>query len=132
MIHLFRGLRSSTYWGISRTLWSRDSYGIPTGTNLYGNHPIYFDHRGDKGTHGVFLLSSSGLDVKINNTAAEGQYLEFNMMSGIIDLYFMDGPSPTEVAKQYSDVAGKAVMMPYWGLGYHQCRYGYRDFISSK
>jgi len=36
----------------TRTLWSRDSYGIPSGQNLYGNHPIYFDHRGSNGTHG--------------------------------------------------------------------------------
>lgn len=24
----------------TRTMWSRDAYGIPYGTNLYGNHPI--------------------------------------------------------------------------------------------
>lgn len=24
----------------TRTLWSRDAYTIPTGTNLYGNHPV--------------------------------------------------------------------------------------------
>jgi alpha-glucosidase len=114
----------------TRTLWSRDSYGIPSGTNLYGNHPVYFDHRGDKGTHGVFMLSSSGMDVKINNTAAEGQYLEFNLITGVFDMYFMDGPSPTEVAQQYSAVAGSAVMMPYWGFGFHQCRYGYRDYLA--
>ncbi|KAK3710118.1 hypothetical protein LTR37_010549 [Vermiconidia calcicola] len=112
----------------TRTLWSRDSYGIPAGTNLYGNHPVYFDHRGDQGTHGVFLLSSSGMDVKINNTEAEGQYLEYNLISGVIDLYFMAGPSPTGVAQQYSEVAGKPAMMPYWGFGFHQCRYGYRDY----
>ncbi|KAL5348842.1 hypothetical protein ACLOAV_006265 [Pseudogymnoascus australis] len=114
----------------TRTLWSRDAYGVPAGQNLYGNHPIYFDHRGDKGTHGVFMLSSAGMDVKINRTEVDGQYLEYNMVSGILDLYFMDGPSPTEVAQQYSEVAGKAAMMPYWGFGLHQCRYGYRDFYS--
>ena len=120
-------LNTSDY---TRTLWSRDSYGVPADTNLYGNHPVYFDHRGDKGTHGVFMLSSSGMDVKINNTATEGQYLEFNMMSGIFDLYFLDGPSPVEATKQYSEVVGKAAMMPYWGFGFHQCRYGYRDYIA--
>ncbi|PVH81316.1 glycoside hydrolase family 31 protein [Cadophora sp. DSE1049] len=114
----------------TRTLWSRDSYGVPSGQNLYGNHPIYFDHRGEKGTHGVFMLSSAGMDVKINRTEEDGQYLEYNMMSGIIDLYFLDGPSPNEVAQQYSEVTQKAAMMPYWGFGYHQCRYGYRDFYS--
>jgi alpha-glucosidase len=96
----------------TRTLWSRDAYGIPSGTNLYGNHPVYFDHRVDKGTHGVFLLSSSGMDIKINKTEADGQYLEYDTMGGIIDLYFMDGPSPIEVAQQYSSVVGKSTMMP--------------------
>ncbi|KAK5294736.1 hypothetical protein LTR16_001197 [Cryomyces antarcticus] len=114
----------------TRTLWSRDAYGIPAGTNLYGNHPIYFDHRGEKGSHGVFLLSSAGMDVKINRTETEGQYLEYDLLSGVLNLYFMDGPSPTEVAQQYSDVVGKAVMMPYWGFGLHQCRYGYRDYYA--
>lgn len=114
----------------TRTLWSRDSYGIPENSNLYGNHPIYFDNRGSKGTHGVFLLSSVGMDVKINNTRSDGQYLEYNLLGGVLDLYFLAGPNPIEVAQQYSEITGKAAMMPYWSFGLHQCRYGYRDFYS--
>ncbi|KAF2490057.1 hypothetical protein BU16DRAFT_169333 [Lophium mytilinum] len=109
----------------TRTLWSRDAYGTPNGTNLYGNHPVYFDHRGASGTHGVFLLNSNGMDIKINDT--KGQYLEYNTLGGVIDLYFLAGPNPKEVSMQYSEVVGRPVMMPYWGFGYHQCRYGYRD-----
>ena len=41
----------------------------------------------------------------------------------------MAGPNPIDAAQQYSEVAGKAAMMPYWGLGLHQCRYGYQDYI---
>ncbi|KAH0250735.1 Alpha/beta-glucosidase agdC, partial [Aureobasidium melanogenum] len=111
----------------TRTLWSRDAYSIPGGTNLYGNHPVYFDHRGADGTHGVFLLNSNGMDIKINSTAEAGQYLEYNTIGGIIDLYFLAGPSPTEVAKQYAEVVGLPAEMPYWGFGFHQCRYGYQD-----
>jgi len=115
----------------TRTLWSRDAYEIPSGTNLYGNHPIYFEHRSESNdTHGVFLLNSNGMDIKINNTAADGQYLEYNTLGGVIDLYVLAGPGPFDVAKQYSQVVGNAVMMPYWGFGFHQCRYGYRDYIN--
>jgi alpha-glucosidase len=92
---------------------------------LYGHHPIYFDHRGASGTHGVFLLSSSGMDIKIDNS--DGQYLEYNTLGGIVDLYFLAGPSPKDVSVQYAEVAGKPVMQPYWGFGFHQCKYGYRD-----
>ncbi|KAK8117999.1 glycoside hydrolase family 31 protein [Apiospora kogelbergensis] len=114
----------------TRTMWSRDAYGIPYGTNLYGNHPIYFDHRVGSGTHGVFLLSSSGMDIKINQTSDGKQYLEYNVVGGIIDLYFMAGPTPTKVSQQYAQIAGLPAMMPYWGLGMHQCRYGYRDYYA--
>ena len=109
----------------TRTLWSRDAYGIPEGTNLYGNHPVYVDHRGESGTHGVLLLNSNGMDIKINDTA--GQYLEYNTLGGVFDFYFLAGPSPVEVSQQVADVVGKPAMVSYWSFGYHQCRYGYRD-----
>lgn len=44
----------------TRTLWNRDAYATPPGTNLYGDHPVYYDHRGENGTHGVFFLNSNG------------------------------------------------------------------------
>jgi alpha-glucosidase len=65
------------------------------------------------------------MDIKIDNS--DGQFLEYNTIGGIIDLYFVAGPTPVEAAQQYSEVVGKAVMMPYWGFGFHQCRYGMRD-----
>ena len=108
----------------TRTLWSRDAYEIPPGTNLYGNHPIYFEHRSSE-THGVFLLNSNGMDIKINDTA--GQYLEYNTLGGIVDLYFLAGPSPIAVAQQYSQVINPPTMMAYWTFGFHQCRYGMQD-----
>ena len=86
---------------------------------------MYFDHRGENGTHGVFLASSQGMDIKINDT--DGQYLEYNALGGVVDLYFLAGPSPKEVAVQYSALSGRAAEMPYWGFGFHQCKYGYRD-----
>jgi alpha-glucosidase len=109
----------------TRTLWSRDSYGIPAGTNLYGNHPVYIDHRGKNGTHGVLFLNSNGMDIKINNT--DGQYLEYNTLGGVFDFYFFAGPQPAQVSRQISEVVGLPAMMSYWTFGFHQCRYGYRD-----
>ncbi|KAK0269426.1 hypothetical protein LTR91_020502 [Friedmanniomyces endolithicus] len=109
----------------TRTTWNRDAYLVPPGTNLYGDHPVYFDHRGSNGTHGVFLLNSNGQNLIIDDT--DGQYLEFNILGGVLDFYFLAGPSPVKVAQQYSEVVGKSAMMPYWGLGFHQCRYGMHD-----
>ncbi|KAE9375347.1 glycoside hydrolase family 31 protein [Stipitochalara longipes BDJ] len=109
-----------------RTLWSQDAYAIPNGANLYGNHPVYFEHR-TTGTHGVFFLNSNGMDIKINNTNGQDQYLEYNTLGGVLDFYFVAGPTPVAVAQQYAEVVGLPVMMPYWGFGFHNCRYGYQD-----
>ncbi|GLI81145.1 hypothetical protein PoHVEF18_009517 [Penicillium ochrochloron] len=111
----------------TRTLWSRDAYGIPENTNLYGNHPIYVDHRGGDGTHGVFFLNSNGMDIKIDQADDGRQYLEYNTIGGVLDFYFLAGPTPKEVAKQYSEVVGLPAMQAYWTFGYHNCRYGYQD-----
>lgn len=110
----------------TRTLWSQDAYAIPNGANLYGNHPVYLEHR-TTGTHGVFFLNSNGMDIKINNTDGNDQYLEYNTLGGVLDFYFMAGPNPVDVSKQYAEVVGLPVMMPYWGFGYQNCRYGYQD-----
>lgn len=109
-----------------RTLWSADSYSIPEGANLYGNHPVYFEHR-TGGTHGVSFLNSDGIDIKINNTADDGQYLEYNTLGGVLDFYFLSGPSPIDVSQQYAQLVGLPAMIPYFGFGFHQCRYGYQD-----
>ncbi|TFY71663.1 hypothetical protein EVG20_g1354 [Dentipellis fragilis] len=116
----------------TRTLWSRDAYGVPQGSNLYGNHPVYFEHR-STGTHAVFLLSSNGMDIKIrNNETQDGETtLEYNVIGGVLDFYFLAGsPSdPNEVAKQYAQVVGTPAEVPYWSFGLHQCRFGYQNYI---
>ncbi|KAI0046949.1 glycoside hydrolase family 31 protein [Auriscalpium vulgare] len=116
----------------TRTMWSRDAYGIPEGTNLYGNHPVYFEHRAT-GTHAVFLLSSNGMDVKLRNneTASGNTTLEYNVIGGVLDFYFLAGSEtdPTEVARQYAQVVGTPAEVPYWSFGLHQCRFGYQNYI---
>jgi alpha-glucosidase len=102
-----------------RTLWSRDAYGVPEGSNLYGNHPVYYEQR-EGGTHGVFFLNSNGMDIMINNTQESGQYLEYNTLGGVLDFYFVAGPSPIEVAQQYGDTVGLPAEQPYWSLGFRK------------
>ncbi|KAG5999370.1 hypothetical protein E4U54_001887 [Claviceps lovelessii] len=112
----------------TRTLWNADVPSIPHSANLYGSHPIYIEHR-SSGSHGVFLLNSNGMDVIIDRDEA-GQYLEYNTLGGIFDFYFLAGPTPVDVAKQYAQVAGLSVTVPYSALGFHQCRWGYRDVFN--
>lgn len=101
----------------TRTLWNRDAYSAPNGTNLYGSHPVYYDHRGESGTHGVLLLNSNGMDIKINKTDDGQQYLEYNTLGGVFDFYFFTAPTPKEASIEYAKVVGLPAMQSYWTLG---------------
>lgn len=106
-------LKSNDYL---RTLWNRDSGAIPAGENLYGSHPIYFEHRLD-GTHGVLLMSSNGMDIVIDSDEKDQQFLEYRVIGGVLDLYFFAGPTPQDVARQYGELISRPAMVPYWSLG---------------
>jgi alpha-glucosidase len=54
-------------------------------------------------------------------------YLEYNTIGGVFDIYFMAGLTPKEVSTQYAELIGYPTMIPYWGFGFHQCRYSYQD-----
>ncbi|KAF8713378.1 glycosyl hydrolase 31 family, partial [Rhizoctonia solani] len=110
----------------TRTLWNRDS-GVAVGTNLYGSHPVYYEHR-STGTHAVLLLNSNGMDVKLSQGS-----LEYNIIGGILDFYFIGGndgrTGPADISRGYAKLAGLPASVPYWSLGFHQCRYGYKNFV---
>lgn len=105
--------------GYTRTLWARDAGGVPYRSNLYGSHPVYFEHR-KTGTHGVFLANSNGMDIRLGKDT-DGHSLEYLIIGGVVDLYFMAGPSPTDVARQYAEIVGTSAMVPYWSLGVSFC-----------
>ena len=106
------------------TFWNRDA-GSPLDENIYGTHPFYIETRFDpSGTspsrsHGVFMLNSHGMDVLIRSGV-----VEYRILGGTLDLYFLSGPTPKAVVEQYSDVVGKPAKMPFWAFGYHMCRWG--------
>ncbi|KAH8695574.1 putative lysosomal alpha-glucosidase [Talaromyces proteolyticus] len=112
----------------TRTLWNRGAAFLPQHQSLYSSHPIYIEMR-DGQAHGVFLSNSNGMDIKINQTELEGQYLEYNIIGGVLDFYFLSGPEPADVARQYAGVVGTPVEQSYWTYGFHQCKYGYEDVM---
>lgn len=89
----------------TRTLWNTGQAFLPTHTNLYGSHPVYIEMR-DGQAHGVFLSNSDGMDINIDQSEADGQYLEYNLLGGVLDFYFLSGPAPADVARQYASVVG--------------------------
>lgn len=102
------------------TFWNRDTP-PEKDTNLYGSHPFYLALEKDGSAHGVFLLNSNAMDVLLQPAPA----LTWRTTGGILDFYVFLGPDPKAVIRQYQEVIGLPFMPPYWGLGFHICRWGY-------
>ncbi|XP_054838775.1 sucrase-isomaltase, intestinal [Eublepharis macularius] len=91
--------------------------------NMYGVHPFYMGLEKDGNAHGVLLLNSNGMEVKLQPTPA----LTYRTVGGILDFYMVLGPTPEQVVQEYTALIGRPVMPPYWGLGFQLCRYGYKS-----
>ncbi|XP_045462356.1 lysosomal alpha-glucosidase-like [Harmonia axyridis] len=109
------------------TLFNHDS--IPQfNKNLYGSHPFYLLLEETGHSHGVFLLNSNAMDILLQPAPA----ITYRSIGGILDFFFFLGPTPADVVRQYTDLIGRPFMPPYWGLGFHLCRFGYKTLEETK
>ncbi len=128
--HPLRLNTSSAYY----TFFAADNGGVPFLMNLYGSHPFYLEMRQksklvrffapfrfslflssfffhDSQTtlsqaHGVFLLNSNGMDVYLGPSS-----LTYRAIGGVLDFFFMLGPSPADVIDQYTELIGRPHMV---------------------
>ena len=59
--------------------------------------------------------------------AGSGVKTQWVAESGVLDLFLLLGPTPAEVSRQYARLTGTTAMPQHFSLGYHQCRWNYRD-----
>lgn len=118
-------------------------YEINERMSLYGAVPVLYAH-GKERTTGIFwhnaaetwvdILSSADNNVVeslVNFVSRSTKELQvdahFMSEAGVIDVFFMLGPKPLDVFKQYTALTGTAPLPQMFTLGYHQSRWNYND-----
>ncbi|XP_076833733.1 neutral alpha-glucosidase C [Brachyhypopomus gauderio] len=113
------------------------AYDIDSRLGLYGSVPLLLAHKSDT-TLGVFWLNASEtlVDLKYfseHQECGEGSRVTphtdvtWVSESGRIDCFVLLGPSPAQVFSQYAQLTGYQALPPMFSLGYHQCRWSYKD-----
>nr|XP_055056776.1 neutral alpha-glucosidase AB isoform X1 [Misgurnus anguillicaudatus] len=111
---------------------------------LYGSVPVLISHSIER-TMALFWLNAAETWVDISSSSS-GQMMFGKMLdfvqgpsegpqtdirwiseSGIIDVFIMLGPKPTDVFTQYASLTGTQSFPPLSTLAYHQCRWNYND-----
>ncbi len=77
------------------------------GLNSQGSYLIFYENY-----HDTFLMFSD----QLSRLTFEG---------GMLQYYFISGP-PAQALEKFTELTGRTPLPPLWGLGYHQCRWGYR------
>ncbi|XP_017888200.1 neutral alpha-glucosidase AB isoform X2 [Ceratina calcarata] len=109
---------------------------------LYGAIPVLYAH-GKERTTGIFwhnaaetwvdILSSADNNVVesivnfVSGSKKPQVDAHFMSESGVMDVFFMLGPKPLDVFKQYTVLTGTAPLPQMFSLGYHQSRWNYND-----
>ncbi|KAG2067925.1 glycoside hydrolase family 31 protein [Suillus decipiens] len=93
-------------------------------TSLYGSIPLMHAHSA-KSTVAVFNALASETWIDIAHVEKGGVQTHWISESGILDVFLLPGPTPTDVFTQYAHLTGTAPLPAHWSLGYHQCRWNY-------
>ena len=117
------------------TMWPNDTSGIHEdpgngGGNAMGIHPLGF-HRTAKHSYvGLLFNNINAQDLIIKSNYAQGNnhvLFEHRTIGGVIDYYITLNDTPDKALISIHDVIGHPILPPYWSLGFHQCRWGYKN-----
>ncbi|KAJ4458943.1 putative Neutral alpha-glucosidase AB [Paratrimastix pyriformis] len=77
-------------------------------------------------TTGLFWFNAAQTFIDVATTT-EGVDTHWWSEAGRLDLFVLVGPTPRRVLEQYVSLTGLPALPPLFAMGYHQCRWNYRD-----
>jgi len=108
-------------------------YDLDVPMALYGSVPLVISHTA-RATVGAFWFNPTETFVDVTDHNQEeggkgdgGMSTHWMSESGIVDLFLLPGPNPPALYSQYAELTGYVDLPPMFALGYHQCRWNYRD-----
>ncbi|AXJ94192.1 MULTISPECIES: TIM-barrel domain-containing protein [unclassified Sphingomonas] len=104
--------------------WNTDAFGFGSGDDpIYKSIPFFIGVGGEGGSYGIFLDNSWRSWFDFGHR--DDNVLAFGAPDGPVDYYVIAGPTTADVVRRYTDLTGKAPIVPQWALGYQQSRYSY-------
>lgn len=127
------GLQS--YYNQPYRLYNLDvfEYELDNTMALYGNIPFMIGHgisNNVANTAALFWFNPSETFIDVSDGGSNLEpHKESHWISesGEIDFFLISGPSPSSVYKKFTGLVGTQSLPPMFALGYHQCRWNYKD-----
>lgn len=112
------------------TIFNRDRPGMldyGTGYSTYGHYPLYLVREPSNDFHLTLFRNSNAMDVMISNHTNSTYTFTYKVIGGVLDFrVFVGGKEPEELIKRFHEYTGRSAVPPFWAMGFHQSRWGYR------
>ena len=105
---------------------------------LYGSVPMVVAHSTEASIGLIWLNpSETWVDIESSSVGVSGLFAglvgqdskarmtHWISETGVIDVWFLTGPTVSDVVGQNALLSGTHPMPPYYSIGYHQCRWNY-------
>ena len=120
------------------TMWPNDTSGIHEDTgeggyNAMGIHPLGFHKTAKNSFIGLLFNNINAQDLVIqsynykNDDFDNSVLVEHRTIGGVIDYFITINETPDEALVSLHDIIGHPTLPPFWALGFHQCKWGYKN-----
>ena len=120
------------------TMWPNDTSGIHEDTgeggyNAMGIHPLGFHKTAQNSFIGLLFNNINAQDLVIKSYSIKNEeiyndvLLEHRTIGGVIDYYITINETPDQALISLHDIIGHPTLPPFWSLGFHQCKWGYKN-----
>ena len=100
------------------------------GKGMYSTHPVYVNQIGTK-FNLIYFKNSNAQDYFVNHYGSKA-VVTHKSVGGIFEFYIVLLGSMDEVVQKYHSIIGLPYLPPFWSLGMHQCKWGYRSIWDLK
>src|SRR5260370_2769224 len=96
----------------------------PKTENMYASIPFYLGLSNAEGTaYGVLIDHTGRTEMDIGKT--DRTSVQMTIEGDSLVVYFLVGPKPRDVMRQYTELTGHMPLPPRWAIGHHQSRWSY-------
>ncbi|MGC9397454.1 MAG: TIM-barrel domain-containing protein [Anaerolineae bacterium] len=106
-------------WGREIVSWAIDC-GNVTSTRSYKNVPFFMSSAG----YGLFIHSSAPIVYRVGSESAVTY--SFDVLDDELDYFLIHGPRFKHILARYTELTGRAPLLPKWSFGFWISRCGYK------
>lgn len=98
------------------------------GQQTYASFPIYLIRENSGNYHLNYFRNNNAMDIIVAAYSVNQYTVTYKTIGGVLDFrIFLGEKNPEAAIQKFQIYEGRSQVPPFWSLGFHQCRWGYKN-----